>query len=148
MHLQFTIKYAKALILSLSTFFLPIQPLLILVGLFILSDTVLGVWAAMKNGEKITSKKLGAIIPKMLLYQSAVVIGFLLDTYLLNEFVMLIVSVDLLVTKMIAMTLVYIEILSINENFEVITTKNLFQSFKKLITRAAKIKEDIKEASE
>lgn len=138
----------KALILSIGSFFLPIQSLLLLVGLFILSDTVLGVWAAYKNGEKITSRKLGGIIPKMLLYQLAVVVGYILDVCLLNEFVLMVVGINLLVTKLITMTLIYIELLSINENFEAITGKNLFQSFKRLITRAKKIKGDVKELTD
>jgi len=137
--------YLKALSVSILTFFVPIIPLLLLVGLFILSDTILGVWAANKRGEKITSRKLGNMVPKMLLYQGSVIIGYMLDVWLLGEFVNFVFSVDMLITKLIAMTLIFIESLSLNENIESITNKNIFKSFKEMITRAAKVKQQIKD---
>jgi len=140
--------YLKSFLVSLLSFFLPVVPLLLLVGGFILIDTILGIWAAKKRGEKITSRKLGNIIPKMILYQMAVLSAFVLDVWLLGEFIKLILSIDLLFTKLVAMTLVFIEILSINENFTFITGKNLFQSFKLMITRASSVKEDIKKLNE
>lgn len=139
------IDYYKALSISILSFFLPIVPLLLLVGLFIFLDTILGIWAARKRGENITSRKLGNIVPKMLLYQGAVIVGYLLDTFLLGEFMNYIFSVDMLITKLIAMTLIFIESLSLNENIECITGKNLFISFKQMITRAANIKGKIKD---
>lgn len=140
--------YLKSFLVSLFSFFLPVVPLILLVGGFILIDTILGVWAAKKRGEKITSRKLGNIIPKMILYQMAVLSAFVLDVWLLGEFIKFILSIDLLFTKLVAMTLIFIEILSINENFTFITGKNLFQSFKLMITRASSVKEDIKKLND
>jgi hypothetical protein len=135
----------KPFIFALLSFFLPIVPLLLLVGLFILCDTILGIWAAKKRGERITSRKLGNIVPKMILYQAAVLVGYVLDVFLLSEFVNYIFSIDLLITKLIAMTLIFIETLSLNENIECISGKNLFASFKQMITRTANIKGQIKD---
>ncbi len=135
--------YVKSFFLALGSFFLPVKPLLLVVGLCICCDTILGVWAAHKRGEKITSRKLGNIIPKMLLYQAAVMVGFILETYLLGEFISYIIDIPNLFTKVIAMVLVFVESLSINENFENITGKNLFKEFKHMITRSAKVKHDI-----
>lgn len=140
-----SISICKAFLLALGSFFLPIQPLLWLVGIFILSDTILGVWSSVKLGEQITSRKLSGIIPKMILYQSAVLVGFVLDHFLISEFALMLISVKYLMTKLIAMTLIFIELLSINENFEVITNKNLFKEFKLLLTRTAKLKTEIEE---
>jgi hypothetical protein len=135
--------YIKSLVLALGSFFLPIKPLLLLVALFICFDTFLGIWGAYKRGEKITSRKLGGIIPKMLLYQLTIIFGFMLDTLLLTEFVKMIVDIDLFITKLIAMILIFVETVSINENFESITGKNLFKEGKNMITRARKLKGDI-----
>lgn len=135
----------RGLSISILSFFLPIVPLLLLVGLFILCDTILGIWAAKKRGERITSRKLGNIVPKMILYQAAVLVGYVLDVFLLSEFVNYIFSIDLLITKLIAMTLIFIETLSLNENIECISGKNLFASFKQMITRTANIKGKIKD---
>lgn len=135
--------YLKSFILALGSFFLPVKPLLLLVGLFICSDTVLGIWAAHKRGEKINSRKLGNIIPKIILYQAAVLIGYVLDVLLLGEFVNYFINIPMFITKIIAMILIFVEALSINENFENITGKNLFNSAKQLITRGINIKKDI-----
>jgi len=85
--------YLKSFLVSLLSFFIPVVPLLLLVGGFILFDTILGIWAAKKRGEKITSRKLGNIIPKMILYQMAVLSAFVLDVWLLGEFVKFILSI-------------------------------------------------------
>jgi hypothetical protein len=135
--------YLKSFILALGSFFLPVKPLLLLVGLFICTDTILGIWAAHKRGEKINSRKLGNIIPKMILYQSAVLIGYVLDVLLLGEFINYFINIELFITKIIAMVLVFVEALSINENFENITGKNLFNSAKLMITRGVKVKHEI-----
>jgi hypothetical protein len=135
--------FLKAFLFSLLSFFMPIYPLLLLVGLFILFDTFLGVWSAKKRGEVISSRKLGNIIPKMLLYQLAVITGFVLDKWLLGEFISFLFTIEFLFTKLIAMTLVFIELVSIDENFRELTGKNLFKSFKQMITRASDIKDDI-----
>lgn len=134
----------KVITFSLLTIFLPILPLLLLVGLFILSDTILGVWAAKKRGEEITSRKLSAIISKMVLYQSAVIIGFLLDKHLLGEFIKIFISHELFFTKMITMTLIFIEGVSLSENFESITGKNIMKYFRNMLKRATNIKDDVK----
>lgn len=138
------IDYLKPLIIAGFSFFIPILPLLILVGIFIFSDTIIGIWAAIKRGEKITSRKLGNIIPKMLLYQSSVLVGYMMDIWLLGEFTKYIFSVDMLITKLITMTLIFTEFLSLNENIEYITGKNLLLKFKEMISRVGRIKGDIK----
>ena len=141
-------KYLKSFLVSMGSFFLPVVPLVILVGLFILGDTILGVWAAKRRGEKITSRKLGNIIPKMVLYQGAVVTAFLLDTFLLGEFIAILFSIDILFTKLVSLTLIFIEGVSIDENFTSITGKNMFSSFKDMITRTASLKDEIKKISD
>jgi hypothetical protein len=79
----------------------------------------------------------------MILYQSSILVGFILETYLLGEFITYFVDIPNLITKLIAMVLVFVESLSINENFENITGKNLFLQFKRMITRGVNIKKDI-----
>lgn len=134
-----------AFLVSLCSFFVPVIPLLLLVGLFIIIDTGLGVWSAKRQGEKITSKKLGAIIPKMVLYQGAVITAFILDIWLLGEFISIIFDIEMLFTKLVAMTLIFIEGVSIDENFKLLTGKNLFRSFKEMIARTGSLKKDIKD---
>lgn len=63
----------------------PIKPVMITVGILIISDLITGIWAARKRGEPITSAALGRTVSKMVVYQTAVVTGFLLQKYLLAD---------------------------------------------------------------
>lgn len=63
----------------------PIKPVMITVGILIISDLISGVWAARKRGEEITSAALGRTVTKMVVYQTAVITGFLLQRYLLAD---------------------------------------------------------------
>jgi len=63
----------------------PIKPVMITVGILIISDLITGIWAARKRGEQITSAALGRTVSKMVVYQTAVVTGFLLQKYLLAD---------------------------------------------------------------
>lgn len=63
----------------------PIKPVMITVGILIVSDLISGIWAAHKRGEKITSAALGRTVSKMVVYQTAIVTGFLLQRYLLAD---------------------------------------------------------------
>jgi len=133
--------YLKIVTFMLMTFFMPTAPFLLIVGIAIIGDTILGIWAAKKRGEKITSSKAGRMVPKMILYLAAILFGYMIDTFLVGEFLLKLFTIEMLMTKMITMCLLYIELLSIDENFERITSKNLMRSFKELISRASKVKE-------
>lgn len=136
--------YIGPLMITLGSFFIPIYPLVVLVGIFVLADTIFGLVKARKLGIPITSRKLSNIISKTFLYQGVVLLSFFLDYFLLNEFVILIFSMQFLVSKLMTLMILYIEIKSIDENFKSITGIHLWDTFKKMITRASEVKEDIK----
>jgi hypothetical protein len=69
-------------------FFLPISGILIMIGVLIAIDTITGIWKAKKLGEKITSRKLSAIISKLALYEITVIMFFLIDKFILNEIIL------------------------------------------------------------
>ena len=63
----------NAVLCSLLAFFVPIQGVLLLVGMSILADTIIGIYASKKAGRTITSKRLGwGIISKMFAYEVAI----------------------------------------------------------------------------
>jgi len=78
-------QYLSNLAISAMAALSPIKPVMITVGILIVSDLITGVWAARKRGEQITSAALGRTVSKMVVYQTAVVTGFLLQRYLLND---------------------------------------------------------------
>jgi hypothetical protein len=124
-------------------FFLPISGILIMIGVLISIDTFTGIWKAKKLGEKITSRKLSSIISKLALYEITVIMFFLIDKFILNEIILTFFSVPFMLTKIVALVLSSIEVMSINENYKIVKGIDLWQSMKLLFARAKDIKEDL-----
>jgi len=124
-------------------FFLPISGILLMIGLLIIFDTVAGIWKAKKIGEKITSRRLSAIISKLALYEVTVIMFFLIDVFILNDIILTFFSVPFMLTKVVALVLASIEVMSINESWKRVKQVDLWQSAKALFARAKEIKDDI-----
>ena len=124
-------------------FFMPISGILIMIGVLICIDTFTGIWKANKLEEKITSRKLSAIISKLALYEVTVIMFFLIDQFILNDIILTFFSVPFMLTKVVALVLSSIEVMSINENYKVVKGIDLWQSMKLLFARAKDIKDDI-----
>ena len=133
------------LMAMLWAFLMPISGLLFLVGFVIVLDTVTGIWKSYKNKVKITSRGLSAIISKMLLYEVTVVLFYMIDTFILSNIILQFFSVDLLLTKVLALILVSIEVMSINENYKAVKGLDLWQAMKNLFARAKEIKKEVDE---
>ena len=130
-----------AIILS---FFLPIVGILILIAASVILDTITGIWKAKKLKQPITSRRLSAIISKILLYEATVMLFFAMDKFLLNDIVISFFSIDLLTTKVLALTMVSIEVISINENYKQVKGIDLWASLKNLFARAKEVTSDFK----
>jgi hypothetical protein len=124
-------------------FFIPISGILIMIGVLIAIDTFTGIWKANKLGDKITSRKLSSIISKLALYEITVIMFFLIDRFILNDIILTFFSVPFMLTKVVALVLSSIEVMSINENYKVVKGIDLWQSMKLLFARAKDIKDDI-----
>jgi hypothetical protein len=131
------------LLAVVGAFFLPISGILFLVGFAIFVDTLTGLWKAKKLKIKITSRKLSAIISKLFLYELAVIGFYLIDYFILNDIILKFFSVPLMVTKITALTLCSIELISISENYKIIYGINIWQSLKNLLKRGAELKDDV-----
>jgi hypothetical protein len=128
-------------------FLTPIQGLLIAVGIGIALDTFTGIFKSIKlNGLKsIRSRKLSNVISKMLLYQVTLILLFLIDKFLLNEFVQLHFTINFMFTKLVAIVLLFIELTSIKENIEEALNIDIWKMLKNLLNRAKEVKSDINE---
>ena len=135
--------YITYFITSLLLFFAPIQGLLISVGTAIALDTIFGIAKAIKLKQKITSRKLSNIISKFVLYQASVLLIFTIDTFLLGEFFKLWFSIPFFFTKVVTIILIFIESVSIKENFEEAFNIDIWAMLKKALNRAKEVKEDI-----
>jgi hypothetical protein len=131
------------LLAVVGSFFLPISGILFLVGFAIFVDTLTGLWKSKKLNIPITSRKLSAIVSKMFLYQLAVIGFYLIDFWILNDIIMKFFSVPLMLTKILALVLISIEVMSINENYFAIRKISIWQGMKNLFARAKEIKQDI-----
>ena len=136
---------AKAvwLVQLVAAFLMPIKGLIFIVVLFIILDTISGIWAAKKRKEKITSHKISRVISKIALYCTALASLFTLDYLLIGEIIGSFISIQFFLTKMVAVFFVGVEVMSINENIKSILGVNLFGMLRKLLLRAKEVKEDL-----
>ena len=129
----------------LLSFFLPISGIVIAIGFSIALDTVTGIWGSLKKGEGISSRRFSAFISKTLLYESTIMLFFLMDTFILDEIVMQLFNIPFLTTKAVGLVLISIELISINENYQKITGTDLWASAKNLLFRIKEVRKDIKD---
>ena len=115
-----------------------------MIAVLISIDTITGIWKAKKIGEKITSRKLSAIISKLALYEVTVIMFFLIDQFILNDIILTFFSVPFMLTKVVALVLASIEVMSINESWKRVKNIDLWTSLKNLLSRSAEINDDIK----
>ena len=137
--------YSMQLFAIVSSFFLPISGILILIGVSVIVDTITGVWKSKKLGTPITSRKLSAVISKILLYEVTVMLFYLIDYFIINDIVLTFFSVELMITKILALVLVSIEVISLNENIKAVKGIDLWTSLKNLFRRAKEVTQDFKD---
>ena len=114
----------RLFIVSLSAL-APIHTVMLSVGILILTDLVTGMWAALKRGEKITSAAMRRTVSKIVVYQLAVISGFLLERYLIDGLMP--------VSKIVAGVIGMVEFKSILENANKIVGGNIFKSVIKML---------------
>jgi hypothetical protein len=144
----------KAQLISVLAIFMafvaPIKGLLIAVGFAIVLDTVFGLIKAKKlNGWKsVSSRKLSQIVSKMVLYQSAVILFYFIDLFIMGDFIKIFSGIPFFLTKLIGALLCFIELKSIDENVKIITGSSLWDRFKEMLSRGKEIKSELSEATE
>lgn len=138
-------KYLNYILSSLVVLFIPIQGILISVGMAIILDTFTGVFKAVKlNGLKsIKSRTLSQIVSKLLLYEVCILLLFVIDKFILNEFIIKWLGINYMFTKICAILLIFVELVSIKENIEASYNISIWKLLKNLFLRAKEIKEDI-----
>jgi hypothetical protein len=138
-------RYLQYILASIVLLFAPIYGLLIAVAAAIILDTFTGIFKSIKlDGFKsIRSRKLSNIVSKMLLYEVCILLLFLIDKFLLNEFIIKSFGIEFMFTKICAILLIFIELVSIKENIEDAFKIEIWPMIKKVLSRAKEIKSDI-----
>ncbi|MFY8170444.1 MAG: phage holin family protein [Candidatus Fonsibacter sp.] len=116
----------------------PVKPMIYVALLAIVLDTCFGIWRSVKkNGwRSIRSRRLSHVISKSLLYCGAILFIFLVEKYIAADLLAHFISVDLIMTKIVAFFCVAVEIKSINESYESVTGENMLKSLREFVTRA------------
>jgi hypothetical protein len=140
-------KYINYIFASLVLLFVPIYGLLISVGAAIILDTITGVFKSIKiNGIKsIRSRKLSNVISKMALYEICILLLFVMDKFVFNEFIKGAFGFEFMFTKICAILLMFTELVSIKENVEESFDIDIWKLLKSTFNRAKEIKSDINE---
>ena len=133
-HLEVVGKYLETLMITTLVVFAPIKSAIIVVAILTFADLVLGVIAARKRGEPITSSGLKRSIGKILIYQSALCLAFLVEKYLTGEIFP--------ASKLISALIGLVELKSVLENLDSINGQPVFRSMvNQLITKIEEKKE-------
>ena len=143
-------KYLNYIVSSLILLFVPIQGLLIAVASAIALDTFTGIFKSvkLKGWCSIRSRVLSNIISKMALYEICIMVLYVIDKYLLNEFIQVAFGFTYMFTKICAILLIFIELVSIKENIEATFNVDIWKLLKKAFLRAKELKTDIEDIKE
>lgn len=114
----------KIISLTLLAVFAPIKAIILTAFVLILADLFTGVFAAFKRKEPITSAGFKRTLIKLFVYQSAIMLGYLAETYLTGTL--------LPVSKIITSYIGFTEIVSVLENLNSIAGGSLLTA---LITK-------------
>jgi hypothetical protein len=117
----------KFWLLAGMSIFLPIQGLMFTIGFLVGTDMIVGIWKALKLKEKIRSRRMSDTITKLLLYQIAIMSGYLIEKYVIVSIIP--------VAKLIGTVIAIIEFKSILESIESVTGQDLWTKIKKIIGR-------------
>jgi len=104
---------------SILAIFAPIKAIIVVTGVLIVTDLVTGILAARKRGEKISSAGLRRTATKVFVYNIAVISGFLIERYMLEDFIS--------ISKITAGIIGVVEFTSILENLNTINGSPIFK---------------------
>lgn len=142
---QLIITHTSVFMKTILVFFAPIKPIILLVGLSTILDTIAGVWRAKKLKEKVSSRKARkGLIPKLVSYIVAVLLVYTTDFFIINELVSNFISIDYLATKLIALALISVEVKSIDESFKAVKGCSFLQKITDIVLKARDIRKNLR----
>tara|TARA_R110001606_G_scaffold47323_1_gene120463 strand:- start:296 stop:727 length:432 start_codon:yes stop_codon:yes gene_type:complete len=137
--------YFSSILAASVLFFAPISGIILIVGLSTIVDSGFGMWRAYSLGESVTSKIFRhGFVPKLLSYIGAVMLVYASDVFILNALTQLVISVEFLSTKIIALVLISIEVKSMDESFIDVKGYSFIEKARKVISKFKDIKKELK----
>ena len=134
-----------AIIASILTILAPVLPMIILAILMVIIDTVFGMWRTvkLKGWDNLLSKKFSDIFGKIIIYSLAILMAFFVEKYIAADLIAEFISIELLMTKIVAVAVVYTELKSIDEKYKQVTGKSFLRGLRKIVTRAKEEKDNL-----
>ena len=127
-------------------FLSPAIPLLMTVCLFIVVDAILEVVKSFKQ-KNFCPTFVARLITKVITYNAVLIAFFFLEDLILKDFIVMITSVPLFLTKILSIGLIWLELRSMEENFYSITGKRIVREFVKMINFGKELKKEIQDES-
>lgn len=125
-------KYLESLVIALLAIFAPIKAAVITTLVLVIIDLIVGLIAAHKRGELITSSGIKRTVGKILLYEIAICAGFLCQQYLTGD----LFPASKLITAIVGV----VELKSIMENLDAISGTGVFKA---ILSRIIQAQEEI-----
>lgn len=113
------VRVSTAISTVVVAFVVPLHTMMLAIGALIFIDTITGVWASVKKGERISSHRFGDVILKCTGYLIGIVSAWVAQTYIVP---------DIPIVQAAVVPICLRDLLSIYENISVITGKQV--SFK------------------
>lgn len=121
--------FTAYLVGALIIFFSGIANAMFATGIIIVIDTVSGVWASKRHGEKFESRKFGNLLSKLVLYQLLIISAHSIDMYMIETRIFV---------PACLIALSGVEFASIVENIDKATGVNLWDYLKNTVKRPEK----------
>jgi hypothetical protein len=132
------------ILISILAFFSPIKPLILVVGLFIGVDTILGIYKSYRLKQTIKSSIAArGIGSKIILYTGSVIMVYLLEKLIIGELIMTFSTIPYLATKVVALVFCLIEIKSMDESYIDIYGYSLLTKGKELLMKLKATKDEL-----
>jgi hypothetical protein len=113
-------KHLPPFLLTILAIFAPIEAAVAAAFVLVTCDMILGILAARKRGEPITSSGLRRSLSKLIIFESAIVLGFITEHFLTGDFMP--------VSKIITAYIGLVEIKSIVESLNELNGSNIFSA--------------------
>ena len=133
----------KPMLLSLMTFFVPIQGLLLLLVLMVIIDTIMAIYVSIKmKGIKSFRSALlrKGMTAKIFLYLGTVIVAYMVDVYILNGATF---GIQHLLSKGLSAIWTYAEIKSMDENSMKLGNRSFFIIVSEFFKKITGFKEEI-----
>lgn len=119
-------KSVLVFVASIASIFVPIKAMAIAALCITILDLILGVSAALKQKLPITSSGLKQTLIKIFVYEMALILGFIIQTYLMQN--------SMPLTNLIATLIGCTELKSVAENLEIISGQPFLQALITIIS--------------